>query len=63
MAGRATYICGIDAGASKTQCANCSAEGSVLANIITGPAAVRGFEEHFAQPVVVSVRRHVNKPL
>jgi N-acetylglucosamine kinase-like BadF-type ATPase len=57
MTSRATYICGIDAGASKTQCAICSADGVVLANVLTGPAAVRGLEEHFAQPIVAAVRR------
>lgn len=57
MTRRAIYICGIDAGASKTQCAICSADGVVLANVFTGPAAVRGLKDHSVQPVVTAIRR------
>jgi glucosamine kinase len=55
---KATYICGIVASASKTQCAICSADGVVLVNVFTRPAAVWGPEqEHFAPSVMAAVRR------
>jgi N-acetylglucosamine kinase-like BadF-type ATPase len=46
-----SYVCGIDAGGSKSECAICAPDGAVLSSLRTEGAAFLGDEARFAQAV------------
>lgn len=52
----APFVCGVDAGGTKTDCATCAADGTVLARWIAGPAAMNGRPD-FTEAVVEALDR------
>lgn len=48
------WVCGVDAGASKTACAVCTEDGLVLATVLSGPAAFRHSQASISAEAVLS---------
>jgi N-acetylglucosamine kinase-like BadF-type ATPase len=50
------YVCGVDAGATKTDCVICAIDGEVAARVTNGPASMLGGDD-FASSIADTLRR------